>query len=86
VHAASKEPLGAPADGLPSPQVFNTHTLSMLQSVMDYTSDNFLNFTNPGNILGLTDPSEWGKLQNPGFVFNTHAKRDRREHQWRTDG
>ncbi len=78
--------LWTPADGLPSPHVFNTHTLSMLQSVMDYTSDNFLNFTNPGNILGLTNPSEWGKLQNPGFVFNTHAKRDRRQFQWRTDG
>lgn len=69
----------------PSPHVFNTHTLAMLQSVMDYTSDNFLNFTNPGNILGLTNPSEWGKLQNPGFIFNTHAKRDRRQYQWRTD-
>lgn len=78
--------LWTPADGLPSPHVFNTHTLSMLQSVFDYTSDNFLNFTNPGNVLGLTNPSEWGKMQRAGYVFNTHAKRDRRRMQWRTDG
>ncbi|KSU81595.1 hypothetical protein [Rhodococcus qingshengii] len=77
--------LWTPVDGKPSPHVFNTHTIAQLQSVFDYTSDNFLNFTNPGNILGLTNPSEWGKLQNPGFVFNTHAKRDRRQYQWRTD-
>ncbi|NMM84320.1 hypothetical protein B2J88_08095 [Rhodococcus sp. SRB_17] len=75
-----------PADGKPSPQVFNTHTLSMLQSVLDFTSDNFLNFTNPGNVLGLTTPSEWGKMQRAGYVFNTHALRDRRHMQWRTDG
>ncbi|MHD0301825.1 Gp37-like protein [Rhodococcus erythropolis] len=77
--------LWTPADEKPSPHVFNTHTLSMLQSVFDYTSDNFLNFTNPGNVLGLTNPSEWGKMQRAGYVFNTHAKRDRRELQWRTD-
>ncbi|MCZ4613297.1 hypothetical protein [Rhodococcus qingshengii] len=76
--------LWEPAQG-PSPHVFNTHTLSMLQSVMDYTSDNFLNFSNPGNVLGLTNPSEWGKMQRAGYVFNTHAKRDRRQYQWRTD-
>lgn len=75
----------SPVDGTPSPHVFNTHTLSMLQSVFDYTSDNFLNFTNPGNVLGLTNPSEWGKMQRAGYVFNTHAKRDRRHVQWRTD-
>ena len=78
--------LWSPSDGTPSPHVFNTHTLSMLQSVFDYTSDNFLNFTNPGNILGLTNPSEWGKMTRAGYVFNTHAKRDRRYMQWRTDG
>lgn len=77
--------LWTPADG-PSPEVFNTTTLSQLQSVIDYTSDNFLNFANPGNVLGLTDPSQWGKMQSAGYVFNTYAKRDMRKIEWRTDG
>lgn len=76
--------LWTPADGDPSPHVFNTHTLSQLQSVLDMTSDNFLNFTNPGNVLGLTDPSQWGTMQRAGYVFNTHTQRDNRKLQWST--
>ncbi|WP_037141795.1 Gp37-like protein [Rhodococcoides fascians] len=68
------------------PHVFNTSTLSMLQSVLDATSDNFLNFTNPNNYLGLTDPSSWGRMPRAGYVFDTKAKEDRRKLQWRTDG
>lgn len=68
------------------PRVFNTDTLSRLQSVLDATSDNFLNFTNPGNYLGLADPSSWGKMPRAGYVFDTIAKRDQRKVQWRTDG
>ncbi|OOL31852.1 hypothetical protein GQ85_10985 [Rhodococcus rhodochrous] len=78
--------LWTPADGTASPSVFNTHTLSQLQSVLDMTSDNFLNFSNPGNVLGLTDPSQWGTMQRAGYVFDTHVKRDMRKLQWRTDG
>ncbi len=73
------------ADGKPSPTVFNTDTLAQLQSVIDYTSDNFLNFTNPGNILGLSDPSTWNKMTRSGYVFDTHTKRDMRKIQFRID-
>ncbi|OZE88026.1 hypothetical protein CH304_00200 [Rhodococcus sp. 15-649-1-2] len=78
--------LWTPADGQPSPSVFNTDTLAQLQSVIDYSSDNFLNFGNPGNILGLANPSNWNKMTRTGYVFNTHKKRDMRQLMWRTDG
>lgn len=78
--------LWTPVDGVPSPTVFNTTSLSQLQSVLDYTSDNFLNFTNPGNILGLADPTTWNKMTRAGYAFDTLVKRDRRTIQWRADG
>lgn len=78
--------LWTPADGGVSPQVFNTDTLARLQSVFDYTSDNFLNFGNPGNVLGLANPNDWGKMTRAGYAFNTHRKRDMRKMMWRTDG
>lgn len=78
--------LWTPADGGVSPQVFNTDSLAQLQSVFDYTSDNFLNFLNPGNILGLANPNDWGKMTRAGYVFSTHKKRDMRKMLWRTDG
>ena len=78
--------LWTPVDGIPSPTVFNTTSLSQLQSVIDYTSDNFLNFTNPGNILGLADPTTWNRMTRPGFVFDTLVKRDMRKIQFRADG
>ncbi|KQU30348.1 MULTISPECIES: hypothetical protein [unclassified Rhodococcus (in: high G+C Gram-positive bacteria)] len=68
------------------PQVFNTSGLSQLQSVIDATSDNFLNFLNPNNYLGLTDPGSWGQMDRAGYIFDTRAKRDMRHIQWRTDG
>jgi hypothetical protein len=77
--------LWSPVDG-PSPHVFNTTSLSQLQSVIDYTSDNFLNFTNPGNILGLADPTTWGKMTRAGYVFDTLVKEDKTHMQWRADG
>ncbi|OZC80547.1 hypothetical protein CH274_15365 [Rhodococcus sp. 06-418-5] len=74
-------------DGVgPSPKVFNATTLSQLQSILDVTSDNFLNFTNPNNYLGLTDPSSWGRMPRAGYVFDTVAKQDKRQVQWSTDG
>lgn len=68
------------------PAVFNTSSLSQLQSVIDATSDNFLNFGNPNNYLGLADPSSWNRMDRAGYVFDTVAKRDMRHQQWRTDG
>lgn len=68
------------------PNVFCTETLSQLQSVIDMTSDNFLNFANLGNVLNLADPDSWGKADRACYVFDTRAKRDRRKVQWRTDG
>jgi len=76
--------LWTPKDG-PSPWVFNTDTLARLQNVLDLSGDNFFWFMNPGNILGLADPDQWGKAQKAGYVFDTHKKRDRRWMQWRTD-
>lgn len=73
-----------PEDG-PSPDVFNTDTLAILQNVLDLSLDNFFHFTNPDNILGLADPDTWGKMQKAGYVFDTHIKRDRSWMQWRTD-
>lgn len=69
-----------------SPHVFNTAGLSQLQSVLDATSDNFLNFLNPGNLLGLADPNSWGRADRACYVFDTRSIRDRRKVQWRTDG
>ncbi|MFH5231882.1 hypothetical protein [Antrihabitans spumae] len=68
------------------PHVFNTSSLAQLQSVLDVTSDNFLNFLNPDNYLGLADPASWGVMPRAGYVFDTRKKRDRRKIQWRTDG
>jgi hypothetical protein len=68
------------------PTCFNTESLSQLQSVIDATSDNFLNFLNPGNYLGLADPSAWGKADRACYIFDTRSKRDMRKIQWRTDG
>lgn len=78
--------LWTPSDGTPSPQVFRTDTLALLQSVLDYTSDNFLNFSNPNNILQLESPSEWGKMTRAGYAFDTHRKVDKTHMQWRGDG
>jgi hypothetical protein len=77
--------LWTPTDG-PSPTVFNTDSLAQLQSVIDMTADNFLNFLNPGNILGLADPGSWNKMNRAGVVFSTHKKRDKLNMLWRTDG
>lgn len=68
------------------PTCFNTESLSQLQSVIDATSDNFLNFLNPGNYLGLADPDSWGKADRAAYIFDTRAHRDMRKIQWRTDG
>ncbi|MCZ4557991.1 hypothetical protein O4215_20730 [Rhodococcus maanshanensis] len=73
-----------PALDGPSPQVFNVDTLGRLQNILNLSRDNFLWFTNPNNILGLADPSTWNKVTAPGFIFDTHKKRDRTHMIWRT--
>lgn len=77
--------LWVPEDG-PSPEVFNGGSLMRLQNILKLSKlDNFLWFTNPNNVLGLADPSQWNRLQKPGYVFDTRGKRDRRRLTWRTD-
>ncbi|MGV9662573.1 Gp37-like protein [Nocardia niigatensis] len=73
-----------PKDG-PSPWVFNTEGLGHLANLLDLSGDNIFYFTNPDNILGLADPTAWGAMKRPGYVFDTHRQRDRRWMQWRTD-
>lgn len=67
-----------------SPQVFNTDSLANLQSIIDYSSDNFLDLTT----LGSTDLSGlWtGQMGRAGYVMSTKLKRDKRNVQFRTDG
>ena len=65
-----------------SPTVFNTSTLADLQSVIDYTGDNFLDLSKLAGIGG----GLWSNtMDRAGYVFDTHAKRDNRKVQFRTD-
>ncbi|QOI66849.1 minor tail protein [Gordonia phage Bosnia] len=69
--------------GGPAPQVFRTDSLAALQSIIDHTSDHFLDFSQ------LLKPINNGLFalhpDRACYVFNTHEKRDRREVQFRTD-
>lgn len=67
-----------------SPQVFNTSSLAALQSIIDRTSDGFLNLSRllvPAN-NGLYSLS----MDRAGYVFDTKVKRPRQHVQFRTDG
>lgn len=67
-----------------SPTVFNTSGLSALQSIIDYSSDHFLQ---PSQLTKPINASMWfPTMPQAGYVFNTHLKRDRRKVQFRTDG
>lgn len=66
-----------------SPEVFNTSTLADLQSIIDYTGDNFLDF---GQLAGLSDGLWSDAMTESGYVFDTHAKRDNKKCQFRTAG
>ncbi|MGC5249490.1 hypothetical protein ACPXB3_21500 [Gordonia sp. DT219] len=67
-----------------SPQVFNTSSLANLQSIIDRTSDGFLDLSR------LLDPLNDGlfslALDRAGYVLDTVQKRQRQNVQWRTDG
>jgi hypothetical protein len=65
-----------------SPTVFNTDTLADLQSIIDYTGDNFLDLSKLAGVGG----GLWSNsMTRAGYVFNTHEKRDNRKVQFRTD-
>lgn len=72
------------ARGQALPLVFNTDSLSTLQSILDYTSTHFLDITQLGNI-----PSQWNSTPsktNAYYVFDTVTQRDRRHMVWQVDG
>ncbi|WLP90263.1 hypothetical protein [Gordonia sp. NB41Y] len=67
-----------------SPQVFNTSSIANLQSIIDRTSDGFLDLSR------LLSPLNNGlyslSMDRAGYVFDTAQKRERQNVQWRTDG
>lgn len=70
------------AAGQPMPMIFNTSGLAQLQSIIDYTSDNFLNITKLATI-----PQQWNSVPSePCYVFNTREKRDRKHMVWQLRG
>lgn len=62
----------------PGPMVFNTDSLATLQSILDITSDNFLDISKFPSLGSLVDT----EMHEPGYVFHTHKKRDRRWQVW----
>ncbi|AZS07289.1 minor tail protein [Gordonia phage Dorito] len=67
-----------------SPQVFNTSSLGALQSIIDHTSDHFLDL---GQLMKPVNNGLFSFAANKAcYIFDTHEKRDRREVQFRTDG
>lgn len=67
-----------------SPEVFNTSSLAALQSIIDYSSDHFLDLS---QLLKPINNGLWSyEMDRAGYVFDTHLKRDRRNVQFRTDG
>lgn len=64
------------------PAAFNTATLSNLQSIIDYTSDHFLDLTRLASVGG----GLWSDTPDRAcYVFDTYEKRDNRKVQFRTD-
>jgi len=67
-----------------SPELFNTDSLASLQSIIDYSSDHFLDLSQ------LLNPINDGlyslEADRACYVFNTHDKRDNRKTEWATDG
>lgn len=67
-----------------SPEVFNTDTLSDLQSIIDYSDDHFLDLS---QLLQPVLNGLWSyDMDRAGYVFDTQLKRDKRNVHWRTDG
>ncbi|AKJ72116.1 hypothetical protein GMA1_19 [Gordonia phage GMA1] len=68
-------------------QVFNADSLGHLENIISWEGlEHFFYFMNPGNILGLANPSNWLKATQPCYLLDTVEKRDRRHMEWRTDG
>ena len=66
-----------------SPKVFNTSTLGALQSIIDASSDHFLDLS---QLLKPINNGLWSDtLDRAGMVFDTKQKRDNRKVQFRTD-
>ena len=66
----------------PGPMVFNTENLATLQSILDITSDNFLDISKFPSLGDLVNT----EMPEPGYVYHTHEKRDRKELVWSTAG
>ncbi|ROZ89017.1 hypothetical protein [Gordonia sp. OPL2] len=67
-----------------SPELFNTDSLAALQSIIDYSSDHFLDLS---QLLKPINSGLWSnEADRACYVFDTAEKRDRREVQFRTDG
>ncbi|MBE7195703.1 MAG: hypothetical protein INR66_24905, partial [Gordonia polyisoprenivorans] len=66
-----------------SPMVFSTDTLGKLQSILDHTSDHFLDLGQ----LAQVSQGLWSNQANRAcYIFDTHDKRDNRKVHFRTDG
>jgi hypothetical protein len=66
----------------PSPTVFNTDTLSDLQSIINTLDDDFLNLS---KLASISNGTWTNQMNRAGFVFDTYEKRDNRKVQFRTD-
>lgn len=72
------------AQGREMPKVFNTDGLGQLQSILDYTSDYFLDLS---KLVDVAVSGLWtDTITEPGYVFHTHEKRDRRQMVWQVRG
>ncbi|UQE74187.1 hypothetical protein MYK68_15865 [Gordonia sp. PP30] len=68
-------------------QVFNAESLGHLENIISWEGlEHFFYFLNPGNVLGLANPSNWLHATKPCYVLDTMGKRDRLHMEWRTDG
>lgn len=65
-----------------SPEVFNTSSLGNLQSIINTTSDHFLDL---GQLATVSPTLFSYEADRACYVFNSHYKRDNRKVQWRTD-
>lgn len=79
--------LWRPGDPHPG-TVFNADTLGRLENIISWEGlENFFHFLNPGNLLGLANPSSWLSVDKPCYLVDTRPLRDRRHMEWRlTDG
>ncbi|MEJ9078860.1 hypothetical protein WKY82_10600 [Gordonia malaquae] len=68
-------------------KIFNPEALGHLENIISWEGlEHFFYFLNPGNVLGMANPANWLKANNPCYLLDTVEKRDRRHMEWRTDG